>query len=82
MRGQIVIVRAFGDKPLVRRVWDADDEAVYISGEAEFQRRSEGKDAPPPVPFPRHDVYEYDPSVNPDADHFRWERLERWSKSA
>jgi hypothetical protein len=88
MRGEKVIVRAFGDRPLIRRVWSADEYGVYISAEQEFQKLARGEDALLPVGFPREDVFQFDPevaatverrgSVDPDD----WERLSQWEGSA
>ena len=53
MRGDMVIVRDFRGETLVRRVWEADQKAVYITDDQQFERLSAGKDALMPVGFQR-----------------------------
>lgn len=83
MRGDKVIVRSFGDRPLVRRVWAADEEGVYISAEGEYQKLSRGEEALSPVGFPREDVFRFDPEIAATAEHedaalMDWGRLVQW----
>jgi hypothetical protein len=63
MRGNIVIIRTYGDVPLVRRVWDEDDSAIYITNDEQFQLLTQGKEALQPVGFPREDVFQYNPDL-------------------
>jgi hypothetical protein len=63
MRGELVIVRDFRSEALIRRVWDSDQKAVYITDDQQFERLLAGQEGLPPVGFPREDVFEYDPSV-------------------
>jgi hypothetical protein len=76
MRGEFVIVRAHGNRPLVRRAWAVTQTTVLISDEAQFERLVEGREALQPVPFLREDVYQYDPvalaQLEQDGD---WSRL-------
>jgi hypothetical protein len=81
-QGQRVFVRAFGGKILVRRVWEATPDVVYICSEDNYERLSKGLLGLWPVAFPREYVFRYDPTVArtlPDpaqnADLI-WERLE------
>lgn len=60
MRGDFVIVRAFGDIPLVRIVWDETDKIIYITNEEQYALLSAGKPALEPVGFPWEDVFIYD----------------------
>lgn len=87
MRGERVIVRSFGDRPLVRRVWAADEHSVYISAEGEYQKLSRGEEALLPVGFPREDVFRFDPAiaaeVERDEDRMTdWGRLIQWKGHA
>ena len=43
MRGDFVIVRAFGDIPLIRRLWDEDNNGFSITNDEQFQLLNEGK---------------------------------------
>jgi len=60
MRGQYVLLRAFRNKPIVRRIWDADDDTVYICNEENFARLSAGLAGHWPVAFPRSDAFAHD----------------------
>ena len=63
MQGDLVIVRAFRGKPLVRRVWDKVGHGVYITDDAHFKRLLAGEKISQPVGFPREDVFRYDPDL-------------------
>jgi hypothetical protein len=84
MRGKTVVVRTFGDRPLVRRVWDADADAVYITDDVQYQRLVAGEPALNPVGFPWEDVYEVEPSLIDaveqiwQAGRWDWRRLRPW----
>ena len=49
MRGDFVIVRAFGAIPLIRRLWDEDNNSLYITNDEQFQLLMVGKDAMNPL---------------------------------
>ena len=55
----MVIVRAFGDRPLVRRVWYVGKRAVYVTDDKCLRLLAKGKEAPIPIGFPREDVFAY-----------------------
>ena len=57
MRGDTVIVRAFGGKALRRRVWDVSASLVYITSDEEFEKLVAGKSAVEPIGFPREDIF-------------------------
>ena len=60
MKGETVIVRAYGNEPLVRRVWSCDEDVVFICTEENYLALESGHDALNPVGFLRNDVFEYD----------------------
>lgn len=62
MKGEFVIVQEFGGRPLIRRVWDATSEAVFVCSEERFNALSSGENTQYPIGFPRENVYEYDAS--------------------
>lgn len=63
MKGDFVIVRAFGGEALVRRVWEVAGNTVFISAPEQYARLAEGQEALWPVGFPRRDVFHYDPAL-------------------
>lgn len=64
MRGDLVIVRAFGGVPLVRRVWEEEGRGVYITDDTHFKRLMAGENGTiQPVGFPREDVFKFDPEI-------------------
>jgi hypothetical protein len=74
MKGDIVIVRSFGDKPLVRRVWEVTSEIVFICSEENYNVLSSGKEGLLPVGFPREYVYRYNPKMN-TSNQISWDKL-------
>lgn len=83
MRGDLVIARALGNKPIVRRVWDFNTEKVYICTEEKFGRLMKDPDERYPMGFPRQDVFCYDSALyeqlerNPSV----WQRLTLWREA-
>ncbi|MDE3113826.1 MAG: hypothetical protein KGK34_12870 [Chloroflexota bacterium] len=73
MRGDTVIVRADEGVPLVRRVWGADEQAVYVTDDATLAKLSAGADGPFPIGFPREDVFRYDAEVAERIGRRGWE---------
>lgn len=63
MRGELVIVRAFGNQPLLRRLWEIDNYAAYITDDKQYQLLCNGNNALEPIGFPIEDVYKYDPEI-------------------
>lgn len=82
MQGDLVIVRAYGNVPLVRRVWDEEKNGVYITDDEGLRRLREGDTEVWPVGFPREDVFKFDPELAKDCDRLResgkwdWNNLE------
>ena len=75
MKGDMVIVRAFRGVPLVRRVWEEDENGIYITDEVHFNRLMAGEDTVQPIGFPREDVFKYDPEITVETDNLDWDRL-------
>ena len=63
MKGDVVIVRAFGGMPLVRRVWAESGETIAVASEDVYLALEAGKTAPIPIGFPSGSVYPYDPET-------------------
>ncbi|MGO9622447.1 MAG: hypothetical protein ACLPT6_13705 [Desulfobaccales bacterium] len=63
MQGDMVIVRAFGGEPLVRRIWEEAGRGVYITTDTIFENLLAGDTKIQPVGFPREDVFKFDPEI-------------------
>jgi hypothetical protein len=85
MRGEKVIVRAFGNEPLVRRIWEVFPDIIYICSEEGYEKLMAGEEWMP-VGFHREDVYHYDPTVaavlleNWRSNPTFWEHLTCWKE--
>lgn len=81
MQGDYVIARAFGNVPIVRRVWSVGDSVVHICTDIRYNQLLQGKPIFPPIGFPKKDIFEYEKEIleelanNPDA----WDRLKLWN---
>lgn len=58
MRGDNVLVRAYGDRPLERAVWEVENGKVYIS-RLDLMEQCERQEACP-MGFPKGDVFLFD----------------------
>lgn len=74
MKGDKVIVRTFGNKPVVCQVWEADLEIVAVCSPQNYEALSRGEEGLWPVGFPREDVYRYNPMVDLKS-HIAWDKL-------
>jgi hypothetical protein len=63
MRGDDVIVRAFGGLPLVRKVWSIGARVIYLTDDEQFQKLKAGKSALQPIGFPKEDVFKFDTAI-------------------
>lgn len=80
MRGDLVIVRAFGDVPLVRRVWEEVEHGVYITDDTHLEHLLAGEGAIQPVGFPREDVFMFDPEIAAAMDDLLQSGNWDWTK--
>jgi hypothetical protein len=85
MRGALVIVRAYGGKPLIRRSCDVGESVVFVTNEQMFQLLMQQDDkAIGPIGFPKEDVFQYDPTLVEsnmkflNAKQFNWHKLAHW----
>jgi hypothetical protein len=82
MRGELVIVKAFGGVPLVRRIWEEVEHGVYIADDTNFEKLLAGENTIQPVGFPREDVFRFDPEIAAKMDDLvrngKWD----WTKLA
>lgn len=77
MKGDKVIVRAFKDRPLVRRVWEVTEDAVFICSEENYKVLTSGEDGLLPVGFPREYVYRYNAKI--DLNNITWNQLNTYA---
>jgi hypothetical protein len=63
LKGDHVIVRAFGNEPLVRIVWESDRDVVWICTEENYSHLIADLPALRPVGFLAQNVYEYDATM-------------------
>jgi hypothetical protein len=80
MKGDLVIVRAFGGLPLIRRIWEEDERGVYITDDVQLKRLLAGGYAIQPVGFPKEDVFRFDPELAAEMDHLNKEGKWDWDK--
>jgi hypothetical protein len=76
MKGDKVIVRTFGNKPVVCKVWEVTPQVVAVCSPENYERLSSGKDGLWPVGILREDVYQY----VPNHEKLSWERLAVYAK--
>jgi hypothetical protein len=55
-----VIVRAYGDRPFIRRVISITDTAVFVCREESYDRIVAGELEMPMAGFPLRDVFQFD----------------------
>jgi len=60
MKGNKVIIRTYGGKPLIRRVWEEHEKIILITDDIQFGLLESGEEAIMPIGFPREDVFKYD----------------------
>ncbi|MEX1247929.1 MAG: hypothetical protein WEA61_05560 [Anaerolineales bacterium] len=75
MKGDKVIVRTYGGKPVVCKVWEVTPEVVAVCSEENFETLERGEQGLWPVGIPREDVFFFAPNVK-DAS---WERLKQYA---
>lgn len=82
MRGDLLIVKAYNGLPLIRRIWDEDEKAVYITDDTQLDFLLAGKNALLPVGFPREDAFKFDPELAANMEtlykngKWDWNKLE------
>lgn len=86
MRGEFVMVRAFRGEPLIRRIWDADEDGAQIVSDERFKALVAGDESLFAIWFPKGDLFHFNPTVakaiiqkfqeNGEAD---WEQLTPWT---
>lgn len=70
MRGDIVIVRAYGGIPLIRRVWEEGEASIQITNDENMDLLLAGKTAVEPIGFPKEDVFQFNPEVAKKINSF------------
>jgi hypothetical protein len=75
MRGDTVIVRAFGGKPLILKVWSVGARVVYLTDEGGIEKMQAGAEIIPPLGFPKEDVFKYEPEAAANLKRVNWAKL-------
>lgn len=57
MKGKRVILRCYGNKALIGRVWEIEGETIYVLNEENYHKMEDGFKTPPPIGFPKNDVF-------------------------
>lgn len=84
MKGDIIIARNYCGRPLIRRVWSYDSDAVYITNEEQYELLKAGRKTLFPIGFPREDVFEYNAELAEKAEalyqsgKLDWGKLSEW----
>ena len=60
VRGEKIIVRAYGNRPLVRVIWDVCGDSVLVTNEHGITSLEAGNGGPMPIGFPFSDVFVYE----------------------
>lgn len=63
MKGETVIVRAYGNEPQALKVWDADTEHVCVCDDAVYRELQSGTSERNPIGFFREDVFTYNENL-------------------
>jgi hypothetical protein len=79
MRGELVIVRTYGDRPEIRRIWDMDENAIYITNDEQFKLLTGGREGLF-IGFPRQDVFKYNQMLAASMENLCKEKKWRWNK--
>jgi len=81
MQGDLVIARAYGGVPIVRRVWSESAQGVWITDESNFELLCSGKGGiEPSLGFPRNDVFKYDPNLTASIDELEENEVWDWNQ--
>lgn len=79
MKGEKVIVRAFGDEPLLRVVWEVLPGVVLITTAEQFEMLKQKQRDTKPLGFPAEDVFYYDEAqwaaFTKHPQSWNWKRL-------
>ena len=85
MFGETVLVREYGGRPVICKVWEVTREKVYICTEENFEKLKAHKDRPFPsncfpIGFPKEDVFRYNPKRKAMLSDWRnhpkfWEQM-------
>jgi hypothetical protein len=57
MRGDLVLIRVYGNRELLRRIWDENSNGVFAVPQDEYERLMAGEEPGFMVGFPWRDVF-------------------------
>ena len=77
MKGEFVVVRAYGEEPKVLRIWEVRGDTALVSAPDQFAKLESGAEALLPVGFPMQDVFQYDPKLEGEiaSGKIEWQHL-------
>jgi len=65
---------------MVRKVWDENSVAVFVTNDEQFHLLQSGKDAVPPIGFHRENVFKFDPFLAQSMDALHKQGEWKWDK--
>ena len=80
MNGQLVVVKDFMNKPLVRKAVYTTEDSVFISSERSFEAVQDGSASLHPIGFRRENVFAYD--GRPLGDSIDWKKMRPWDENS
>lgn len=72
MKNSLVIIRACGEQPIVRRIFDVTKKAVYVTDDSQKGIVSLG--------FPLKDVFKYEDKIAPLIENGCFDKKWDWNK--
>lgn len=80
MRGEQVIVRAYRDEPLLRCIWDdEDEEIIFITTDEQLGLLKNGKEGLF-IGFHKGDIFKYNPKLAVSMEHLYKSGKWDWNK--
>jgi hypothetical protein len=76
MNKQLVIVKDFEMKPLLRKVCYANETTVFVTSEKAFEQIKNGDSSLFPIGFSAENVFFYE--GRPLAGKINWKQMKRW----
>lgn len=78
MRGETVLIRAFGGRPFVARVWTIGRGVVFATNDETFEKLQAGDESIWPIGFPLSDVFIFEEALAENSTSIDWRRARKW----